>query len=67
MSLRKKRRFASSVAWTLASCGILLIAAAGRASAALAAVPELDPGSAASGFALAMGAALLLIERYRRR
>jgi hypothetical protein len=30
-------------------------------------VPELDPGSAASGVALLVGGALLLIERYRRR
>jgi hypothetical protein len=32
-----------------------------------AGVPELDPGTAASGVALLVGGALLLIERYRRR
>jgi hypothetical protein len=30
-------------------------------------VPELDPGTAASGIALLVGGALLLVERYRRR
>jgi hypothetical protein len=29
--------------------------------------PELDPGSAGSGIALAVGAAVLMAERYRRR
>jgi len=37
------------------------------AGTAFASVPELDPGSAASGIALAVGAALLLAERYRHR
>jgi hypothetical protein len=49
----------------LGACGLVLMAGMGTASAA--AVPELDPGSAGSGFALAIGAALLLVERYRRR
>jgi hypothetical protein len=60
-----KRLFANS-AWILGACGLLWIAGSGDAFA-LAAVPELDPGSAASGIALAIGAALLLAERYRRR
>jgi hypothetical protein len=30
-------------------------------------VPELDPGTAASGVALFVGGVLLLIERHRRR
>jgi len=54
------------LAWILGTCGLLWLAGAGDAFA-LAAVPELDPGSAASGIALAVGAALLLAERYRRR
>ena len=50
---------------TLGACTLLLMIGFGTASAA--AVPELDPGSAGSGIALAIGAALLLVERYRRR
>ena len=61
-------RFVSNLAWTLGTCGLLWMAGIGTASAAPpSAVPELDPGSAASGIALAVGAALLLAERYRRR
>ena len=59
-------RFVSNLAWTLGTCGLLWLASSGNASA-FAEVPELDPGSAASGIALAVGAALLLAERYRRR
>jgi drug/metabolite transporter (DMT)-like permease len=59
------RRFTSNFAWILGTCGVLWLAGAGTASAFVA--PELDPGSAASGIALALGAALLLAERYRRR
>jgi len=40
---------------------------AGIGTAFASQAPELDPGSAASGIALAVGAALLLAERYRRR
>jgi len=40
---------------------------AGLGTAFAGPVPELDSGSAASGIALAVGAALLLAERYRRR
>ena len=58
-------RFVSKLAWTLGTCALLWMAGIGAASAT--AVPELDPGSAASGIALAVGAALLLVERYRRR
>ncbi len=56
----------SDLAWILGTCGLLWLAGSGDALA-LAAVPELDPGSAASGIALAVGAVLLLAERYRRR
>jgi hypothetical protein len=59
------RRFVSDLAWTLGTCTLLWMAGIGIASAQ--SVPELDPGSAASGIALAVGAALLLAERYRRR
>jgi hypothetical protein len=58
-------RFVSKLAWTLGTCGLLWLAAAGIASAAT--VPELDVGIAPSGISLALGAGLLLAERYRRR
>ena len=38
-----------------------------NAFAGVAAVPELDPGTASGGIALAAVAAVLLIERYRTR
>jgi hypothetical protein len=66
MSLRTNRKSISNFAWILGTCGLLWLAGSGDAFA-IAAVPELDPGSAASGIALAVGAALLLAERYRRR
>jgi hypothetical protein len=55
----------SKLGMMLGACGLLLVAAVGTASAAV--VPELDPGSAGSGIALAVGAALLIVERYRSR
>ena len=64
MNLRTKP--VSSFAWILGICGLLWLAGSGDAFA-ISAVPELDPGSASSGIALAIGAALLLAERYRRR
>jgi hypothetical protein len=64
MNLRVNR-FLSNLGWTLGTCGLLWIAGIGSASAQ--SVPELDSGSAATGIALAIGAALLLAERYRRR
>jgi hypothetical protein len=45
--------------------GLLLLANHGNAFATVA--PELDPGTASSGLILAVGAALLLIEKFRRR
>ena len=39
----------------------------GNALAGLAAVPELDPGTATGGIALAAVAAVLIVERYRSR
>jgi hypothetical protein len=59
------RRFVSNLAWTVGTGALLWIAGIGTASAT--GVPELDSGSAASGIALAVGVALLLAERYRRR
>ncbi len=48
--------------------GLLLLALHGTASALyVGAVPEIDPGTAASGLAVLAGATLLLIERFRRR
>jgi hypothetical protein len=67
MSFRGKRRFGSGLAWTLGTCCWLLIVGAGTASAAIAVAPELDPGAAPAGIALAVTTALLLVERYRRR
>ena len=64
MNLRMNRLL-SNLAWTLGACGLLWIAGIGTASAQ--SVPELDSDSAATGIALAVGAALLLAERYRRR
>jgi hypothetical protein len=58
-------RFVSNLAWAVGTCALLWMAGIGTASAQP--VPELDPGSAASGIALAVGAALLLAERYRHR
>ena len=56
----------SSAVWILGVSALLLLAGAG-ASFATVDGPELDPGSAASGIALAVGAAVLMAERYRRR
>ena len=58
------RGLVANFSWILGTCGLFWLASVGIANAA---VPELDPGSAASGIALAIGAALLLAERYRRR
>ena len=66
MSLRTNRKNMSNLAWILGACGLLWLAGSGDAFA-ISAVPELDPGSASAGIALAVGAALLLAERYRRR
>jgi hypothetical protein len=54
----------SSAVRLLAVSALLLLAGSG---VSFAGVPELDPGSAASGIALAVGAAVLMAERYRRR
>jgi len=64
--MNSAKRFFANSAWILGACGLLWLAGSGDAFA-IAVVPELDPGSAASGIALAVGAALLLAERYRRR
>ena len=62
----RANRFFANLAWTLGVCGVLWLAGSGS-SIAGAPVPELDPGSAVGGIALAITAALLLAERYRRR
>ena len=59
-----KSRSFSNVARILGACGLLWMAGI---RPAFAAVPEMDPGSAATGITLAIGAALLLAERYRHR
>jgi len=59
-------RFFSNLAWTLGACGLLWLAGSGSALAG-APVPELDSGSAVGGIALAITAAVLVAERYRRR
>jgi len=56
----------SNLAWTVGLCGLLFLAGTGSSFAGTS-VPELDPGSALGGIALAIGAALLLAERYRNR
>jgi hypothetical protein len=60
------RGWFSNLAWTVGICGLLFLAGAGSSIAGTP-VPELDPGSAVGGIALAIGAALLVAERYRRR
>jgi hypothetical protein len=59
------RLLGSKLALMLGTCGVFVMTGIGSASAAFVGVPELDPGSAASGIALAVGAALLIVERYR--
>ena len=63
--MNRASRFFANSTWILGACALLWLAGSGDAFAVP--VPELDPGSAASGIALAVGAALLLAERYRRR
>ena len=60
------RRLISNLGWTVAIGGLLFLAGTGSSFAGNP-VPELDPGSALGGIALAIGAALLLAERYRNR
>ena len=48
------------------SCGLLL-GLHGTANAVPLPAPELDPGTATGGIMLAVGAALLLLERFRHR
>ena len=59
-------RLVSNLVWTVGVCGLLLLAGVGSSIAGTT-TPELDPGSAAGGIALAISAAVLLAERYRRR
>ena len=61
-----KRRWFSNLGWIAGIGGLLFLAGTGSSFAG-ASVPELDPGSALGGIALAIGAALLLAERYRNR
>ena len=65
--MNSANRFFANSPWILAACGLIWLAGSGDAFALPSAVPELDPGSAASGIALAIGAALLIVERYRSR
>ena len=66
VDFRINRRLVSKLVWTVGICGSVFLADAGSSFAGTT-VPELDPGSAVGGIALAIGAALLLAERYRRR
>ena len=59
------RRLVSNLVWTVGIAGLLFLGGAGNSFAG-SSVPELDPGSAVGGIALAIGAALLIAERYRR-
>lgn len=50
------------------AAGLLVVALHGSASAFNnIGVPEIDPGTLGSGVAILTGAALVLIERFRRR
>jgi hypothetical protein len=60
------RRSFSNLGWTGAIGGLLFLAATGSSFAGTP-IPELDPGASLGGIALAIGAALLLAERYRNR
>ena len=60
------RSWFSNFAWIGGVCGLLFLAGTGSSFAG-SSVPELDPGSAVGGIALAIGAALLIAERYRNR
>jgi len=60
----KKRMIAGAVSLA-GACALFTLAIGGTAYAIPA--PELDPGTAASGIALFVGGALLLIERHRGR
>ena len=64
--MNRVNRFFSNLAWTLGAGGLLWLAGSGSSFAG-ATVPELDPGSAVGGIALAITAAVLVLERYRRR
>ena len=55
-----------NLAWTLTAGGLLWLAGSGSSFAGATPVPEMDPGSAIGGIALAITTALLLAERYRR-
>ena len=62
----KNRSAASNLVCMLAASELLLLAGSGSSFAGTL-VPELDPGSSVGGIALAITAAVLLAERYRRR
>ena len=66
MKLGMNRRLVSNFAWTLGACGLLWLAGSASSFAGTTAVPELDTGTAMGGIALAITAAVLLAERYRR-
>ena len=66
MKVRTNRGTMLNVAWMLGACGLLWLAGAGSSFAG-ASVPEMDPGTAVGGIALAITAAVLVAERYRRR
>ena len=55
----------SSWVWMVAAATFFAIGLGGVASATP--VPELDPGTGASGLALLVGGFLLALERYRSR
>jgi hypothetical protein len=61
------KSFSISSAVRILGVSALLLLAGSGASFAGEPTPELDPGSVASGIALAVGAAVLMAERYRRR
>ena len=52
---------------SLGICGGLLLLTLHGTASATPAVPEIDPGTAASGLAVLAAGVLLLVERFRRR
>jgi hypothetical protein len=65
--MKKRPRAVASLLSLVGATVMVWIVASGTALAGSGGAPELDPGSAASGIALLIGGAALLLERYRRR
>ncbi|HEY6420954.1 MAG TPA: hypothetical protein VIX59_18305 [Candidatus Binataceae bacterium] len=62
--MMKNSRSLADLLSLVGATALLWMAASGTA---FASVPELDPGSSATGVAVLLGGTALLLERYRRR